>query len=117
MLNQCLHDTFFAKPESKVDSIVILRQVPYIILHSLLGERYDFVINADQPAGAYWIQLRSLGECGISRTQQLAILRYARGPYQPSTQPPTYDFGLPQGVVSTFISYINKDVRVIQLFV
>lgn len=65
------------------------------------GERYDFVINADQPVGAYWIQLRGLGECGIKRTQQLAILRYARGPYQPATPAPTYDVGLPQGVVST----------------
>lgn len=50
--------------------------------------------------GAYWIQLRGLGECGIKRSQQLAVLRYARGPYQPSSSPPTYDFGLPQGVVS-----------------
>lgn len=68
-----------------------------------IGERYDFVINADQSVGAYWIQLRSLGECGIPRAQQLAILRYARGPYQPSTAPPTYDFGLPQGVVSIYL--------------
>lgn len=46
---------------------------------SLAGERYDFVITADQPVGAYWIQLRGLGECGIKRSQQLGILRYARG--------------------------------------
>lgn len=64
------------------------------------GERYDFVISADQPVGAYWVQLRGLGECGIKRAQNLAILRYARGPYQPSTAAPTYDLGLPQGVVS-----------------
>jgi hypothetical protein len=32
--------------------------------------------------------------------QQLGILRYAKGPYQPSSQPPTYDYGIPQGVVS-----------------
>ncbi|ETN62011.1 laccase-like multicopper oxidase 1 [Anopheles darlingi] len=63
------------------------------------SERYDFVITADQPVGAYWIQLRGLGECGIKRAQQLAILRYARGPYQPASPPPTYDVGLPQGVV------------------
>lgn len=67
-----------------------------------VGERYDFVINADRPVGAYWIQLRGLGECGIRRVQQLAILRYARGPYQPSSNPPTYDFGIPQGVVSNY---------------
>lgn len=67
---------------------------------SISGERYDFVINADQAPGAYWIQLRGLGECGIKRAQNLAILRYARGPYQPTSAAPTYDLGLPQGVVS-----------------
>lgn len=70
-------------------------------LPKLSGERYDFVIHANKNPGAYWIQLRGLGECGVRRVQQLAILRYARGPYQPSSQPPTYDFGIPQGVVST----------------
>lgn len=64
------------------------------------GERYDFVIEANNIPGAYWIQVRGLGECGIKRAQQLGILRYARGPYQPSSQPPTYDVGIPQGVVS-----------------
>ncbi|XP_018803993.1 PREDICTED: laccase-5 isoform X2 [Bactrocera latifrons] len=66
---------------------------------SFSGERYDFIINANQPVGAYWIQVRGLGECGIRRTQQLGILRYARGPYQPASAPPTYDVGIPQGVV------------------
>lgn len=63
------------------------------------GERYDFIIVADNNPGAYWIQVRGLGECGVKRAQQLAILRYARGPYQPSTAAPTYDVGIPQGVV------------------
>lgn len=58
------------------------------------------MITADQPVGAYWMQLRGLGECGIRRVQQLAILRYARGPYQPANAAPTYDVGIPQGVVS-----------------
>lgn len=66
---------------------------------SFSGERYDFVINADQPIGAFWIQARGLGECGIKRSMQLAVLRYARGPYQPISEAPTYDVGLPQGVV------------------
>lgn len=73
------------------------------------GERYDFVITADQPVGAYWIQLRGLGECGIKRAQQLAILRYARGPYQPATAAPTYDVGVPQGVVSRTVSLPTLD--------
>lgn len=69
------------------------------------GERYDFVINADQQPDAYWIQVRALGECGIRRVQQLAVLRYARTSYQPSSPPPTYDFGLPQGVVSNLFIF------------
>lgn len=76
----------------------------------ILGERYDFVINADQPVGAYWIQFRGLGECGIRRVQQLAILRYYKGPYTPFSQAPTYDYGIPQGVVS--IVNNNKCVTV-----
>ncbi|XP_026474637.1 laccase isoform X1 [Ctenocephalides felis] len=76
---------------------------------SFSGERYDFVIEATQPAGAYWIQLRGLGECGIERAQQLAVLRYARGPYQPSTPAPTYDSGLPQGVVMNPLDAMCND--------
>lgn len=66
--------------------------------------------------GAYWIQLRGLGECGIKRAQQLAILRYARGPYQPASPAPTYDVGIPQGVVSTNRTmnhrHLNKQTNV-----
>lgn len=98
-INQILHEI-----NQNLISLVDFASNFYI---SSIGERYDFVINADQPIGAYWIQLRSLGECGIPRAQQLAILRYARGPYQPLTTPPTYDFGLPQGVVRIFLLLKN----------
>ena len=82
----------------------IILLITSFVLCIFSGERYDFVITADQPVGAYWIQLRGLGECGIKRAQQLAILRYARGPYQPASAAPTYDVGVPQGVVSTRFS-------------
>ncbi|XP_066261010.1 uncharacterized protein stw isoform X1 [Euwallacea similis] len=78
---------------------------------SFSGERYDFVINADQPVGAYWIQFRGLGECGIRRVQQLAVLRYYKGPYTPFTQAPTYDFGIPQGVVMNPLDAICNVTR------
>lgn len=38
--------------------------------------------------------------------QQLGVLRYARGPYQPAGQAPTYEVGLPQGVVSISLSFL-----------
>ncbi|KAK9889606.1 hypothetical protein WA026_006979 [Henosepilachna vigintioctopunctata] len=65
---------------------------------SFSGERYDFVINANR-SGSYWIQVRGLGFCGNDRIQQLAILKYSDCPEQPESEPPTYDEGLPQGVV------------------
>lgn len=65
----------------------------------VLGERYDFIINADQPPGAYWIQVRGLGECGINRIQQTAVLRYKSITSPPLSAEPTYDGALPVGVV------------------
>lgn len=69
-----------------------------------LGERYDFVLEANQTVGTYWIQIRGLGACGNGRVQQHAILRYKGGPDQPTTQRPTYDNALPQTVVSKMCS-------------
>ncbi|XP_043518680.1 laccase-5-like [Frieseomelitta varia] len=42
---------------------------------SSAGERYDFVVETNQPPGAYRIQLRGLQLC--NDTQQLGILQYA----------------------------------------
>lgn len=50
--------------------------------------------------GTYWIQIRTLGECGTHKVQQLAILRYEGGPEEPKTPRPTYDEGIVQGKVS-----------------
>lgn len=94
-----MQNTFNRKKNTNVIFILFLNMIIYFF--ATTGERYDFVINADQAVGAYWVQLRGLGECGIKRVQQLAILRYARGPYQPASAAPTYDIGIPQGVVST----------------
>ncbi|XP_046622055.1 laccase-1-like [Neodiprion virginianus] len=68
---------------------------------SLAGERYDFIISANQTPRAYWIQLRAIGVCGITRVQQLAVLRYqGHGRYnRPCSESPTYDQGLSTGVV------------------
>ncbi|XP_055592894.1 uncharacterized protein LOC129744412 [Uranotaenia lowii] len=40
------------------------------------GERYDFVLNANQPTGDYWIRLRATGPCEIRELSQLAVLSY-----------------------------------------
>lgn len=51
-------------------------------------------------AGSFWIQVRGLGECGIARIQQLAVLTYSTlTSLEPSSPVPTWDFGLPLGKV------------------
>ena len=68
------------------------------------------MVNTNQPVGAYWIQLRGLGECADKKIQQLAILHYKRGPVHPITPPPTNDLGLQPGIVnfpSVFLIFLN----------
>jgi hypothetical protein len=36
------------------------------------GERFDFVLNASQPVGNYWIRVRGLGVCGFSKVKQVS---------------------------------------------
>ena len=49
----------------KVDSVVI---------HA--GERYDFIVNADQDISTYWIRLHGLMDCHPKKVFQAAVLRY-----------------------------------------
>ncbi|XP_053398492.1 uncharacterized protein LOC123558060 [Mercenaria mercenaria] len=40
------------------------------------GERFDFMLNASQPVGNYWVRARGLADCGVKQAKQVAILRY-----------------------------------------
>lgn len=42
----------------------------------LSGERFDVVLEADQPVGNYWIRVNGLQLCSIAQVTQGAILRY-----------------------------------------
>ncbi|XP_054289636.1 uncharacterized protein LOC129004939 [Macrosteles quadrilineatus] len=46
------------------------------------GERYDVVVEADQPVGAYFIFVEGLGNC--DPFSQVAVLRYEGAPSRPS---------------------------------
>ncbi|XP_076675786.1 uncharacterized protein LOC143372966 [Andrena cerasifolii] len=63
------------------------------------GERYDFVITTNATAGAHWIQLRARGFCATPGIQQLATLQYLNASTTPVTPQPSYNNGLPQGIV------------------
>lgn len=45
-------------------------------LYSLPGERYDFVVHADQTSGNYWIRLNAVGLCEGKVAEGLAVLSY-----------------------------------------
>nr|XP_019548835.2 laccase-2-like [Aedes albopictus] len=40
------------------------------------GERYDFVVSADQPSDDYWIRVRAIGPCDYRKISQGAVLSY-----------------------------------------
>lgn len=68
------------------------------------GERVDFVLNANQTSGYYWIHVRALGECEENLVYQLANIVY-NGSLETSLSPkPGYFDGISNNLVSNFLS-------------
>ncbi|XP_062551445.1 uncharacterized protein LOC134216595 [Armigeres subalbatus] len=78
---------------------------PHIVdtLISISGERYDFVLTANQPPGDYWVRVRGIGFCNSQRVESFAILSYADSSVPtkklmfPDQYPPVYDNPYPLG--------------------
>lgn len=67
------------------------------------GERFDFVLNADQPKALYWIRLRGLMDCDerFKSVHQEAILEYDGIEEElPSGSEPDYSQSNRTGLVS-----------------
>ncbi|XP_011859537.1 PREDICTED: laccase-3-like, partial [Vollenhovia emeryi] len=58
-----------------------------------IGERVDFVLNANQTPGYYWLHVRGLGECQERQIYQLAILAYEGSSNLSLSSTPGYFFG------------------------
>lgn len=58
------------------------------------GERFDFVLNADQPIGNYWMRVRGLMDCDerFEKAHQVAVLRYRRAPNEHPAGIPSYNY-------------------------
>ncbi|XP_055589939.1 uncharacterized protein LOC129742118 [Uranotaenia lowii] len=74
-------------------------------LISVSGERYDFVLEADQKPGNYWVRVRGIGFCDPQFVEGFAVLTYA-GPEIltedlafPKINPPDFDSEYPLGIV------------------
>jgi L-ascorbate oxidase len=40
------------------------------------GERYDFILNANQIINSYWLKVKGLSDCSVHKLFELAILKY-----------------------------------------
>lgn len=71
------------------------------------GERYDFILEANQTVGNYWIRLRATGPCNIDRVETFAVLSYRDKKEisdldlsYPKHPVPKFDDNFPPGIVS-----------------
>lgn len=66
------------------------------------GERYDFILSANQPIRNYWIRARGLAECGpqYKSVSQTAFLTYEGSAIVLPQEPPDYHSGNRPGLVS-----------------
>lgn len=55
--------------------ISYVKPFPIDSLYSMPGERYDFVVNANQPAKDYWIRVKTINPCR-TQVEAFALLRY-----------------------------------------
>lgn len=72
-------------------------------LVTFAGERWDFILNANNRVGNYWIKLRGLADCGpnFNKAYTLAVLHYEGASDTSPQSMITYDTINPQGVVSS----------------
>nr|XP_040232544.2 uncharacterized protein LOC120955589 [Anopheles coluzzii] len=76
-------------------------------LISTSGERYDFVLSANQKPGTYWVRVRAIGFCNIERREEFAVLSYENEAHHvqeevlayPKRTPPSWDDRFPSGTV------------------
>lgn len=76
------------------------------------GERFDFILNADQPKGLYWIRFRGLMDCDkrFTSAHQVAVLQYlGMSDDEYPEDEPTYDKSHKDGIVSLNSLIINQN--------
>lgn len=62
-------------------------------LMSYAGERWDFVVNANQEVGNYFIRARGMLDCASTSSFQMAVLHYnGAGEETPAGNPKSYSF-------------------------
>ena len=68
------------------------------------GERFDFVIEAKQAVGNYWIRARGLADCTNKKANTAAILRYEGADESDPPGVVNYESAIRSGTVNTNIN-------------
>lgn len=78
------------------------------------GERFNFILKANQSAGCYWMRFRGLGDCGETKTkvhQEAYICYEGSEPEIYNYEKPTYNEGKRSGIVSSVLQIQNMSVN------
>lgn len=72
------------------------------------GERFDIIVQMDQPEDNYWIRYRGLMDCDERFTSalQLAVLHYEGADGGLPDGEPTYENSVPEGLVNKSIGML-----------
>ena len=97
----CIRDRYFFDFLISADSLV-----------TFAGERWDFIINANNRIGNYWIKLRGLADCGpaFNKAYTLAVLHYENASDDSPASTVTYDTIQVKGIVSMLrdVAFMKK---------
>jgi L-ascorbate oxidase len=68
------------------------------------GERFDFIVQADQPKDVYWMHFRGLMDCDerFTKAYQVAVLQYKDAEQTYPLGEPSYDNSKKDGMVIIF---------------
>lgn len=108
------YDIKFLYPQVQGHRLTIIASDGYDVeprsfdtLISNSGERYDFVLTANQATGDFWIRVRGMGVCADNPTETVALLRYISNDVtqendegRAAPEPPQYSEEYAPGVVS-----------------
>jgi L-ascorbate oxidase len=74
------------------------------------GERFDFIVKADQPKDVYWMHFRGLMDCDerFTKAYQVAVLQYKDVEQSYPLGEPNYDNSEKDGMVKMiFLFYFE----------
>ncbi len=78
------------------------------------GERFDFVLRANQTVSTYWIRLHGLMDCFHKRVFQAALLRYEGAAHTEPEDELTYENTARPGKV--YHPRLDIDYRIVNIY-